>query len=231
MGEFGDVLEVDTAGMLLVGALSELAFGGEIAEVLIYNRALSEPERGAVRGYLGSSYGLFVTDNQAPIVTLTAPNLGATVKQGNSLLLKAEAVDADGNVAKVLFFSGGTELGLDESAPYELEWTPTAEGEHLLTAVAVDNRGGETISDVVTVTVLPPNDPIAPMLLSSATVVGEYTVESEASFDEENKIFTVEMSGDMRFYRLRSTGEAKLKVISIRLQENNAVIAFEIVEE
>lgn len=151
MGEFGDVLEVDTAGMLLVGALSELAFGGEIAEVLIYNRALSEPERGAVRGYLGSSYGLFVTDNQAPIVTLTAPNLGATVKQGNSLLLKAEAVDADGNVAKVLFFSGGTELGLDESAPYELEWTPTTEGEHLLTAVAVDNRGGETISDVVTV--------------------------------------------------------------------------------
>jgi len=112
---------------------------------------------GAVRGYLGSSYGLFVTDNQAPIVTLTAPNLGATVKQGNSLLLKAEAVDADGNVAKVLFFSGGTELGLDESAPYELEWTPTTEGEHLLTAVAVDNRGGETISDVVTVTVLPPN--------------------------------------------------------------------------
>ena len=39
------------------------------------------------------------------------------------------------------------------------------------------------------------------------------------------------MSGDMRFYRLRSPGEAKLKVISIRLLENNAVIAFEIVEE
>ena len=231
MGEFEDALEVDVAGRLIIGAVPELAFGGEIAELLIYNRALSEPERGAVRGYLGSSYGLFVTDNQAPIVTLTAPNLGATVKQGNSLLLKAEAVDADGNVAKVLFFSGGTELGLDESAPYELEWTPTTEGEHLLTAVAVDNRGGETISDVVTVTVLPPNDPIAPMLLSSATVVGEYTAESEASFDEENKIFTVEMSGDMRFYRLRSTGEAKLKVISIRLLENNAVIAFEIVEE
>jgi hypothetical protein len=231
MGEFGDALEVDVAGRLIIGAVPELAFGGEIAELLIYNRALSEPERGAVRGYLGSSYGLFVTDNQAPIVTLTAPNLGATVKQGNSLLLKAEAVDADGNVAKVLFFSGGTELGLDESAPYELEWTPTTEGEHLLTAVAVDNRGGETISDVVTVTVLPPNDPIAPTLLSSATVVGEYTAESEASFDEENKTFTVKMSGDMRFYRLRSTGEAKPKITSIRLQGDNAVIAFEIGEE
>ena len=231
MGEFEDALEVDVAGRLIVGAVPELAFGGEIAEVLIYNRALSEPERGAVRGYLGASYGLFVTDNQAPVVTFTAPNLGATVKQGDSLLLKAEAVDADGNVVKVLFFSGGTELGLDESAPYELEWTPTAEGEHLLTAVALDNRGGETISDVVTVTVLPPTDPIAPTLLSSATVNGEYTAEPEVALDEDNKTFTVKRSGDMRFYRLRSADEAKLKVTSIRVQDGDAVIAYEIVEE
>ena len=48
---------------------------------------------------------------------------------------------------------------------------------------------------------------------------------------EENKIFTVKMSGGMRFYRLRSTGETKLKVTSIRLQDNNAVIAYEILEE
>ncbi|MDP7290872.1 MAG: Ig-like domain-containing protein, partial [Verrucomicrobiota bacterium] len=231
MGEFEDALEVDVAGRLIVGAVPELAFGGEIAEVLIYNRALSESERGAVRGYLGASYGLFVTDNQAPVVTFTAPNLGATVKQGDSLLLKAEAVDADGNVVKVLFFSGGTELGLDESAPYELEWTPTAEGEHLLTAVALDNRGGETISDVVTVTVLPPTDPIAPTLLSSATVNGEYTAEPEVALDEDNKTFTVKRSGDMRFYRLRSADEAKLKVTSIRVQDGDAVIAYEIVEE
>ena len=39
------------------------------------------------------------------------------------------------------------------------------------------------------------------------------------------------MSGAMRFYRLRSTGEAKPKITSIRLQGDNAVIAFEIGEE
>ena len=39
------------------------------------------------------------------------------------------------------------------------------------------------------------------------------------------------MSGGMRFYKLRSTGEAKLKVTSIRLQDDNAVIAYEILEE
>jgi len=231
MGEFEDALEVDVAGRLIIGAVPQLAFGGEIAEVLIYNRALSESERGAVRGYLGSSYGLFVTDNQAPTVALTAPILGATTKQGNSLKLKAEAADADGNVAKVLFFSGETELGVDESAPYELEWTPTTEGEHLLTAVAVDNRDGETVSDVVNVTVLPPTEPVAPTLFSSATVVGVYSEEPEAALDEDNKTFTVKRSGGMHFYKLRSAGEAKLKVTSIRLQADNAVITYEIIEE
>lgn len=48
---------------------------------------------------------------------------------------------------------------------------------------------------------------------------------------EENKIFTVKMSAGMRFYRLRSTRKAKLKVTSIRLQDDNVVIAYEILEE
>ena len=134
-------------------------------------------------------------------------------------------------MAKVLFFSGETELGVDESAPYELEWTPTTEGEHLLTAVAVDNRDGETVSDVVNVTVLPPTEPVAPTLFSSATVVGVYSEEPEAALDEDNKTFTVKRSGGMHFYKLRSAGEAKLKVTSIRLQADNAVITYEIIEE
>jgi hypothetical protein len=112
-----------------------------------------------------------------------------------------------------------------------LEWTPTTEGEHLLTAVAVDNRGGETISDVVTVTVTEaPKEP-ALTLLSSATVNGEYTAKPEAALDEGNKVFTVKTSGGMRFYRLRSTDEVKLKMTTIRVQDGSAVIAYEIVEE
>ncbi len=39
------------------------------------------------------------------------------------------------------------------------------------------------------------------------------------------------MSGGMRFYRLRSTGETKLKMTSLRLQGDNAVIAYETIGE
>ena len=90
-------------------------------------------------------------------MTLSAPASGTVIKQGKSLALRADAADADGSVVKVLFFSGATMLGVDETAPYEMEWAAATEGEHLLTAVAVDNRGAETISEVVSVTVLPPN--------------------------------------------------------------------------
>ena len=157
LGEFGDALEVDASGVLSVGAVPKLAFGGEIAEVLVYNRALTVAERDGLRGYLGARYGLFVTENKLPTVTLIQPKAGAEVKQGNTLQLKAEAADADGAVVKVLFFSGGKNLGVDESSPFEFEWTAVGEGEHLIPAVAVDNRGGETISAAVAVTVLPPN--------------------------------------------------------------------------
>ena len=52
-----------------------------------------------------------------------------------------------------------------------------------------------------------------------------------AALNEDNKTFTVKMSGAMRFYRLRSTGETKQKVTSLRLQGDNAVIAYEIIGE
>ena len=61
--------------------------------------------------------------------------------------------------------------------------------------------------------------------------MGEYNKETEVALDENNKTFTVKMSGGMRFYKLRSTGEAKLKVTSIQLQGDNAVITYTTLEE
>ena len=48
MGEYGGALKVDVSGTLLVGEAATLAVGGEIAEVLINNRALGVGERESV---------------------------------------------------------------------------------------------------------------------------------------------------------------------------------------
>jgi hypothetical protein len=61
LGEFGSALNVAVSGTLLVGEAATLAFGGEIAEVLIYNRALGTSERESVSQYLGVKYG-FIED-------------------------------------------------------------------------------------------------------------------------------------------------------------------------
>jgi len=74
MGEFGDSLEVDASGMLSVGAVPKLAFGGEIAEVLIYNRTLSAGEQKSVTDHLGVKYGFI--EGEVP-VDPTAPTLSA----------------------------------------------------------------------------------------------------------------------------------------------------------
>ena len=72
-GEFGDSLEVDATGVLTVGAVPKLAFGGEIAELLVYNRALAADENQAVIQHLGVKYGFVEpvdpVDPTAPILS------------------------------------------------------------------------------------------------------------------------------------------------------------------
>ena len=82
LGEFGGALKVDVSGTLLVGDAATLAFGGEIAEVLIYNRALGVGERESVSQYLGVKYGFIedVTPVDPNAPTLSAVQLAADDK-------------------------------------------------------------------------------------------------------------------------------------------------------
>ena len=82
LGEFGSTLNVDVTGTLLVGEAASLAFGGEIAEVLIYNRALGSGERDTITKYLGVKYGFIedVTPVDPNAPTLSAAQLAADDK-------------------------------------------------------------------------------------------------------------------------------------------------------
>jgi len=74
LGDFGGTLDVSVSGTLMVGEAASLAFGGGVAEVLVYNRALGTGEREAVGKYLGVKYG-FIED--VTPVDPTAPTLSA----------------------------------------------------------------------------------------------------------------------------------------------------------
>jgi RHS repeat-associated protein len=84
--------------------------------------------------------------NERPQVALVspAPDVGLIVPA--TINLAATASDPDGTIARVEFYSGATLLGSDTVAPYELSWTVSANGDHSITAHAIDNRGTVTVS-------------------------------------------------------------------------------------
>ncbi|MFG6447882.1 chitinase C-terminal domain-containing protein [Roseateles sp. BYS180W] len=90
--------------------------------------------------------------NQAPSVALSAPSNGATVLEGSTLTLSANASDADGSVAKVGFYVNGALVGELSKAPFSLAWTARA-GVADITARATDDKGASTTSAAVRVTV------------------------------------------------------------------------------
>ncbi len=98
-----------------------------------------------------------VVANRAPIVSLTAPGNGATVRVSSAVNLTATASDPDGTIAGVQFLANGLAVGAaDTTAPYTAAWTPGAEGIYRITAIALDNSGAATTSTTVTVLAVVP---------------------------------------------------------------------------
>jgi hypothetical protein len=86
-----------------------------------------------------------------PEVSLTAPGLNQLVTVGQSITFKATAaaLNSGAKIAKVVaFYDNDHKLGEVTAAPYELVWKNAAEGTHYLTAVATDDLGYRTQSNI-----------------------------------------------------------------------------------
>ena len=93
------------------------------------------------------------SDTTAPTVAVTAPAAGTTVT--STVVVSGSATDNVG-VAGVQFKLDGANLGAEVTTPpYAVTWntTTTADGGHVLTAVARDAAGNRATSPGVTVTV------------------------------------------------------------------------------
>ena len=79
---FAGELDVEVDGALTLGGVGGLHFGGAVAEVLVYNRALGVGERESVGKYLGVKYGFIedVTPVDPNAPTLSAGQLAADDK-------------------------------------------------------------------------------------------------------------------------------------------------------
>lgn len=138
-----------------------------------------------VAGTVVESTGAYAYANQPPSVSLTSPSHGATYTAPASIPLAANASDSDGSISKVEFYNGGTLLATDTTAPYGFDWTNVPAGSYTLTARATDDKGAETVSAPVSVTVeaSAPAGPPAPDALSDSVgaTTGEFRVDESGA--------------------------------------------------
>ena len=124
--------------------------------------------------------GNAVGGNTPPSVTLTSPNDGDAFPPSGTVTLEASASDAESTVSKVDFYVDGALVGTDTTAPYAVTWTTDVPGHYALTAVATDDQGASTTSNLVTVTVTPPLGRVNVALAANgATAVASATFNSD----------------------------------------------------
>jgi len=134
----------------ILGACYWGRFTGDIAEVMVFNRSLTDSERGTVNGYLEGRYGLI------PTVSVTVPNNNAIVSTGN-IQISANAFETGGGAIKqVEFFAGTNSLGVSTSSPYAITWANVTMGAYAITAQATGVNGLVATSSVVNIFVDPP---------------------------------------------------------------------------
>ncbi len=88
-----------------------------------------------------------VTENLIPTVTALVPANNSQFNEKDSVVISAQASDADGTVTKVEFFVDGALVATDSSAPFSTNWQAIV-GSHQVSAVATDDKGAQS-SEVI----------------------------------------------------------------------------------
>lgn len=130
-------------------------FAGDMAEVLVFNRGLTDGERTTINQYLNNKYGM------VPTVSITAPTNNAVFATGSNIGLAATASQPNGGTIKqVEYFQGSTSLGVSTNAPYSVTWNNALAGSSTTNIIALTARvtgsdGLVSTSSVVTIWVDP----------------------------------------------------------------------------
>ena len=103
------------------------------------------------KGMITTSEVVHVTvlPNKPPIVSITSPGNNASYVAPAAIRLVADAKDEDGIIKKVQFYNGTTLIATQNYFPYALTWYPVPAGDYVITAKAIDDKGGVTTSDIV----------------------------------------------------------------------------------
>src|SRR5205823_11362001 len=150
----GSIAKVEFfAGAGLVGSVTASPYAVTWSNVAAGNYSLTAKATDNLGGTATSSaVSVSVVANVAPTVSITAG--GGTYSAPATVSVAANASDADGSITRVDFFANGAPIGSATTAPYSVLWSGITAGTYAVTAVATDNRGAQTTSIPISITVL-----------------------------------------------------------------------------
>lgn len=128
--------------------------------------------------------------NELPTVSLTSPADGSSYGEHSNIPLAATATDNDGTIARVEFYAGSTLIGSVTTPPYAMNWLDVPVGNYAVTARAVDDRGGATVSAVATVTVTANAAPTVSVSVPAAEIYGPTTIKLTATAADSDGVVT-----------------------------------------
>lgn len=150
----GSNLTAAYTSMLIGSGGSGLNFTGDIAEIIIFNQALTNSDLITVNGYLNTKYSLNISSTYLPVLA-TAPTFNSFALANSATTATYRApVNITANVnqsAKVTFTANGkaiagckNKIATGSSSSYSVtcSWRPSNRGLLLISAQAVGTYGG-----------------------------------------------------------------------------------------
>jgi hypothetical protein len=164
-----------------------------------------------------------VDANKPPTIEAIDP---IVAKVGDKIRVTVVATDPDGDALtyKELALPAGIKGSTRNGLNGRFIWTTKSAkaGSYTIDIEVADLAGNKAV-----VTVQITLEPVTVLtLLSAPTVVGPFAPEAEAVIDEDAKTITVATAGGMRFYRLLSGDDTKLKITSIVVKDDKAVMGY-----
>src|SRR5438105_495533 len=128
---------------------------GDIAEILIYDHAVTDGDRLQIVNYLYAKWGITVVQlaNVPPTVTLLTPTNNMPVSAPSTISVIAQVTDPDSPIARVDFLVNGAVVATRTTAPYQIPLQLLSPGLLTVQARAVDFWGASSNSALVSLTV------------------------------------------------------------------------------
>jgi hypothetical protein len=149
------ITPADGGNPLRIGSRDDLAtqLKGNVAEVLIYQPALSDADRASVINYLHTKWNLnFILP---PSISIQTPTNGLTAAANATVSVSVAASDPNTNgvLTSVTLLNNGVSVAGWTQPPYTVDLLMLNPGKSVLTAVAADNSGASATSAPVSLTV------------------------------------------------------------------------------